>query len=298
MYKISFAALAVSSTQVLSDVYELQQLNSTALLINTANNVLTVKDSLFLYGGIRYQADSAELAAAVLKYSNRPVEFLPAVARPSPLHYNYLPGTLAEVDSVAYAAGRAGFYSEALTGSSAVEESIGRLDNGGSPAVLHIATHGFFNPANQVKGLDKLNVSAIDPLRNSGLLFAGAQDRLDGKILASHQDGILTALEISTMHLPHTRLVVLSACETGLGVVQGSEGVYGLQRAFKMAGAGYLLMSLWDVGDWETAQFMKLFYGQLFEQRPIEQAFLWAQQKMKNSYRLSPEKWAAWILVR
>ena len=57
-------------------------------------------------------------------------------------------------------------------------------------------------------------------------------------------------------------------------------------------------MSLWNVGDWETAQFMKLFYGQLFEQRPIEQAFLWAQQKMKNSYRLSPEKWAAWILVR
>ncbi len=300
LYKISFAAMAVNDKQVLSDLYELQQLNSTALIGEAANNILTVKDSLFLYGGIRYQADSAQMAESVLHYTMGDLSISPAAAKlPTASYYSYLPGTELEVDSIKAGAQRAGFYAGLLTGSRAVEESIASLNGSRSPAVLHVATHGFFNSNPLAEGNKKIQTAVLkDPLRSSGLLFAGAQDRLDGKRIPSREDGILTALEISTMHLQHTRLVVLSACQTALGAVQGEEGVYGLQRAFKMAGAQYLLMSLWDVGDSETAVFMNIFYGQLFQHQPIEKAFLLAQQKMKNTYRTEPEKWGAWVLVR
>jgi CHAT domain-containing protein len=111
-------------------------------------------------------------------------------------------------------------------------------------------------------------------------------------------DGILTAYEVSNLYLPNTRLVVLSACETGLGDIQGSEGVYGLQRAFKMAGVQNLIMSLWKVPDVETAEFMEIFYSNLFDGKSVNNAFYLAQTQMKNKYRAEPYKWAAWILVQ
>jgi CHAT domain-containing protein len=91
--------------------------------------------------------------------------------------------------------------------------------------------------------------------------------------------------------------VVLSACEAGLGDIKGSEGVYGLQRAFKMAGDDLLVMSLWKVPDSETAEFMEEFYRQMLLHKPIDDAFELAQATMKNKYRSSPQKWAAWLLV-
>ena len=100
------------------------------------------------------------------------------------------------------------------------------------------------------------------------------------------------------MYLPNTKLVVLSACETGLGDIQGSEGVYGLQRAFKMAGVQNLVMSLWKVPDTETAEFMQEMYKNLFAGKEISDAFYQAQTTMKNKYRNDPYKWAAWVLVR
>jgi CHAT domain-containing protein len=90
----------------------------------------------------------------------------------------------------------------------------------------------------------------------------------------------------------------LSACETALGDIRGSEGVYGLQRAFKVAGADYLLMSLWKVPDEETAAFMQLFYENLFSGKPIDQSFEISQRKMKKLYQTEPYKWAAWVLIR
>jgi CHAT domain-containing protein len=100
------------------------------------------------------------------------------------------------------------------------------------------------------------------------------------------------------MYLPNTKLVVLSACETGLGTVEGSEGVYGLQRAFKIAGVQNLIMSLWSVPDNTTAEFMQLFYEKLFEKRSINEAFNLAQSAMRNKYRNNPHKWAGMILIQ
>jgi CHAT domain-containing protein len=130
------------------------------------------------------------------------------------------------------------------------------------------------------------------------LILAGANNAWKGNISATADDGILTAYEISNMYLPHTTLVVLSACETALGDIKGSEGVYGLQRAFKMAGVQNLVMSLWKVPDEETSEFMDLFYQYMFSGQPINSAFYLAQSDMKNKYRNMPFKWAAWILIR
>jgi CHAT domain-containing protein len=92
--------------------------------------------------------------------------------------------------------------------------------------------------------------------------------------------------------------VVLSACETGLGEIQGNEGVYGLQRVFKMAGVENLVMSLWKIPDQVAAEFMQEYYRGIFEGISISAAFYTAQTAMKNRYRKEPYKWAAWILVR
>lgn len=108
-------------------------------------------------------------------------------------------------------------------------------------------------------------------------------------------DGIVTAKEISELDLSQCQLVVLSACETGLGTVNGSEGVFGLQRAFKMAGVKNIIMSLWKVPDTQTAELFNLFYEECFAGKTIHDAFQIAQTKMKVKY--APYYWAGFILL-
>ena len=99
------------------------------------------------------------------------------------------------------------------------------------------------------------------------------------------------------MDLSNTELVVLSACETGLGDIKGNEGVYGLQRAFKIAGAKYLMMSLWQVPDRETKEFMVSFYKNwLSKKKDIPEAFRMAQREMRERF-INPYAWAGFVLV-
>jgi CHAT domain-containing protein len=88
----------------------------------------------------------------------------------------------------------------------------------------------------------------------------------------------------------------LSACETGLGDVRGTEGVYGLERAFKMAGVSYLVVSLWQISDDKTVAFMEMFYKNLLAKQPVRQAFTNAQTEMKLKYE--PYYWAGLVLIR
>ena len=109
------------------------------------------------------------------------------------------------------------------------------------------------------------------------------------------EDGILTAYEVSGLDLFNTKLVTLSACETGLGDIQGTEGVYGLQRSFKMAGVDYVIMSLWQVPDKETQEFMELFYTNWTGEKDIGEAFRSTQRIMRNKYE--PYYWAGFVLM-
>ena len=109
------------------------------------------------------------------------------------------------------------------------------------------------------------------------------------------EDGVVTAYEISQLNLSNTELVVLSACETGLGDVKGTEGVFGLQRAFKMAGAKKMIVSLWKIPDKETSELMTGFYSYWLKGKMIDAAFAQAQADMRKKY--SPYYWAAFVLV-
>jgi CHAT domain-containing protein len=133
-------------------------------------------------------------------------------------------------------------------------------------------------------------------LFRTGLMFAGANATWKkGYTESGKEDGILTGYEVSNLDLKSADLVVLSACETGLGDIKGSEGVYGLQRAFKIAGAKKLIMSLWQVPDKETAELMQIFYKNLFAGVESREAFKIAQKEMRAKYPAF--FWAAFVMV-
>jgi CHAT domain-containing protein/tetratricopeptide (TPR) repeat protein len=307
LYKISFAALPVSATQVLADKYRLVQLNSTATLADSSSPVIAATDKLVLYGGIQYEADSVSIRRAVINaaVNNMASRSVPEeLLRSSGGDFYFLAESEKEVNEIGKMARQYNYDAAIIKGISATEESVKGLSGGSSPAVLHIATHGFFfgDPLVRNKETRSADRSPFEnsgnPLIRSGLAFSGANNAWRRKPVSGVEDGILTAYEVSNMYLPGTKLAVLSACETGLGDIQGSEGVYGLQRAFKMTGAENLVMSLWKVPDTETAEFMEEFYKNLFAKQTIHTAFYNAQVMMKDKYRNTPYKWAAWVLVR
>ncbi len=212
-----------------------------------------------------------------------------------------LPATKIEVDKISEILQSKGWKVNELTGDKALEEIIKESN---SPKVLHIATHGFFQP-DTTKG--------SNPLLHSGLMLTGAGSTLKGLKSAGTEDGILTAYEAMNLYLDNTDLVVLSACETGLGEIKNGEGVYGLQRAFKVAGAKTLIMSLWKVNDEATQELMVRFYkhwlsppapeGGVVLAPPsgvggpgLRSAFLKAQKELKAKYP-DPYYWGAFVLV-
>ena len=139
-----------------------------------------------------------------------------------------------------------------------------------------------------------------NPMIRSGLMLAGSNHawKTGNPLSPGLEDGILTAYEISQMNLANTELVVLSACETGLGDLVGNEGVYGLQRAFKIAGAKYLIMSLWQVPDFQTQVFMTAFYKHWLERRmAVPEAFRATQAELRGRYSGEAFKWAGFVLV-
>ncbi|MDR0712809.1 MAG: CHAT domain-containing protein, partial [Bacteroidales bacterium] len=173
--------------------------------------------------------------------------------------------------------------------------------------LIHLATHGFFLPDAENRAVDEIGrrqgggreKPAENPLLRSGLIMSGANHQWLAREYVMEEeleDGILTADEISRLNLTKTRLVVLSACETGLGDVENSEGVFGLQRAFKLAGVESLIMSLWKVPDEATAELMILFYNEWLAGNSKQNAFKTAQGKVRAEYQ-SPYYWAAFVMM-
>ncbi|MBA4057453.1 MAG: hypothetical protein C0490_22250, partial [Marivirga sp.] len=143
----------------------------------------------------------------------------------------------------------------------------------------------------------KLNDGAKkDYLFHSGLVLSGANRNLDDVIQETHDDGILTAYEVMNLDLSNTHLVVLSACETGLGKIENGEGVYGLQRSFLQAGARNILISLWKVDDQITQELMVRFYHYLFAGKSEREALKMAQLDLIKSIQ-NPMGWGGFIVV-
>lgn len=290
LYRVSFAALPIGGDSVLSDRYRLEQVSQTDDLARRGDVRLHAGDKISLYGGVDYMAGRAESLEGGGSLG------------PGTTVWPSLPGTVTETDAIAANGKAKGMQITLLGGTAATEASVKALDGQAWPAVLHLASHGFCFARQDTTIADVAPGAeyrkARDPLMRSGIVLAGGNLGWNRMLKDGEDDGILTSYEISNLYLPAVRLVVLSACETALGEVQGNEGVYGLARAFRMAGVRNLVMSLWTVPDEATAEFMSNFYRHLFDGEDVAAAFRAAQTRMKTKYKKQPSMWAAWILVR
>jgi len=222
------------------------------------------------------------------------------------LHFGHLPGTKVEGKTVS-----AQLRVKPWLRDQALE---GRLKQYRSPHILHFATHGFFledqqldpNVTNRDLGAvagfgDQKEFARLsgpvpeNPLLRSGLALAGVNTWLKEQNLpVEAEDGILTAEDVTGLDLLDTELVVLSACETGLGEIRTGEGVFGLRRSFVLAGASTLVMSLWKVPDKQTQELMEEFYRRILKGEPRAEALKNAQMHIRSQYP-HPFYWGAFI---
>ncbi len=205
-----------------------------------------------------------------------------------------LPGTQVEVESIRGLFEKQGYQISYYTEAKASENNVKETN---SPKILHIATHGFFAPNLRPNSDIGDNSILQNPLMKSGLLFASAGDIFESaEASLNYQEGVLTAYEAMNMNLEQTDLVILSACETGVGEVQIGEGVFGLQRAFQIAGAKTIVMSLFKVNDEVTQKLMVAFYGYLLSGESKRTAFHKAKMEIKQSYK-EPVYWGSFVML-
>ena len=279
---VNFDILTDDNGLSLNQKYQLVRVSST-LDINSARlrNIATSK-SAALYGNINYDTSFYD--------SSRGSKF------------GRLKNAGKEINSISNILKGQNITSAIFDRTSATEESFKNL-SGKSPEILHLATHGFCFETDE-KAADKpfaQNVNSYSQKESamvlSGLALSGANNIWKGNFdIPNAEDGILTAYEISQLDLSNTRLAVLSACETARGRIFPVDGVFGLQRAFKQAGAGSILMSLWKVDDAATALFMEHFYKFLFETHDRHAALKMAQSEVKKQHP-DPYYWAAWVML-
>ncbi len=213
-----------------------------------------------------------------------------------------LPGTEKEVEMIKSLLKAHSWQVNEYTQKYAKEEIIKKVRN---PYVLHLATHGYFIEEKNVSvddtrsfGIEQVRAYQ-NPLLRSGLLFAGADKTIldlnttDNK---DKDDGILNAFEAMILNLDKTELVVLSACQTGLGEIKNGEGVYGLQRSFQMAGAKSVITSLWEVSDEGTQDLMSAFYKYWLQSGDKHDAFRKARAEIKVKYKY-PFYWGAFVIT-
>jgi tetratricopeptide (TPR) repeat protein len=212
-----------------------------------------------------------------------------------------LPGTQREVEAIQETLRKGGWdNNRAYLGDQALKEVLLKVHH---PRVLHIATHGYFEADGMKETTGGVEPGSGDPMLRSGLFLAGADRMLKGEAISAGLDnGVLTAYEASTLDLQGTELVVLSACDTGLGEVQNGEGVFGLKRALEEAGAESVLMTMWAVPDRETQELMTRFYRNwlsgMDKAEALRQAQLAERRIVLQRYgKDDPSYWGAFVLT-
>ncbi len=317
LHRMPLMAIPSKDGGLLGDRFTFHQLGSSRQLYinrNVPSGDMPPSSTASVFGGIHYEMDSTAILSANQNFmisDSTDLDLLGAGLRASirsstysPKGWSYLPWTEVESKTIAAIVRQQGIKVDLFSGFQATEDHLHYLGvHKPSPRILHFATHGYFfpDPGND-PAAGSTNEPAFKvsehPMIRSGLIMAGANHVWTGGTpLKNLEDGILTAYEVSQLDLSETELVVLSACETGLGDIRGDEGVYGLQRAFKIAGARYLIMSLWQVPDFATQELMTLFYTYwLKEKMELPDAFRKAQQAVREK-KPDPFYWAGFVLV-
>ena len=317
LHRIGIEFLPISKTENICDVYTFHRLSSSRQIAGIQDE--TEGKNSILYGGLDYDEksntitiDSVSAKGSVLRSAICRANVDSLLLRSS---FDYLEGTKKEADMIAADMKLHRVPYVYYYGTDGTEESFKQLD-GTRPKLMHIATHGFFLTEEEAKKSwltsPKMLLMAENPLKasrpvedkpmtRSGLLLSGCNHAIQHEqIPESEEDGILTAQEISTLDLRGLDLVVLSACQTGLGDVVSGEGMFGLQRGFKKAGAKTILMSLGKVDDEATRILMVEFYRNLMNGKTKRQSLKDAQQylrKVGNGKYDAPKYWASFIML-
>ena len=312
LYNIGIESLPTPDGQgFISDEFNIFRISSARELMHTDNNRAN-PSSAVVYGGLDYETSIDKLQSDAKQYtitasSSQDTKSTLRDVRAAISSIPYLPGSKTEVEDInnIIKSAKNHVKVQLLTGPAGTELSVLAL-NGKPIDILHISTHGFYNVEEDRDKAPSLfyllqQDTEDKALTRSGLLMAGAQSLLDDE--TTHPgvgDGILTAQEISTLDLHHIEIVALSACQTAKGDIR-TDGVFGLQRGFKKAGAQSILMSLWKVDDDATCLLMTEFYKNwIGECKTKREALELAKQTVRSHKEKGwddPKYWAAFILL-
>ena len=305
LHQLAIETLPYSKNKTYGDVFNLVRLTSTRETV-FRNKELKYNNAV-LYGGIDYSIGISEMEKNSSIYNTETMFAVRGLDSDSTNRGSiaFLDSTLSEVNTISEILKNKFIHTTTYSGSEANEESFKAL-SGTHPDIIHIATHGFYwsdSIAKRTKYItnrrDYNTNTIIAPMRRCGLLFAGSSLAYMGygaQLPSNVQDGILTAQEISILNFKGVNLVALSACETGVGDITG-EGVYGLQRALKIAGVQTIIMSLWQVEDAATKMIMTEFYEQWqIKKKTKREAFKIAQKRVRKYYP-NPRSWAAFVIL-
>lgn len=305
LYNLPLEYAKLSGKTYMNDRFNMFRVSSTRELVEVSTD--SIRNAV-LYGGLAYYADSTSIRAA--NDENKIVKTKQYVAERAVLDstlsrdgLKYLEGTKREIDTIDIILAANDVPHKKYEGVFGTEESVKALSGSGT-GILHIATHGFYWTPDEINRYipfvhsdDISDLFSIEDkaLTRSGLCMSGAGGALSGSPFPEYmEDGVLTGQEISVLDFRRLDLVVLSACKTGLGDVT-SDGVYGLQRAFKKSGAHTIIMSLWKVDDDATSTMMADFYKNLLSGLDLQESFKKSISHMRRLYRY--KEWASFVIL-
>lgn len=298
LFQISLESLPLSDGSLLGSHYKFVRLSSARELmkIKSENNGNKANTAV-LYGGLQYDVEDAAMVEEAKKYDLSNLLTLRGEIARGDSVYHDLQGTKEEILKIEDLLRRNKWQVIPYMGKNGTEESFLNM-HGKSPRLLHLATHGFYYTPNKAENVDYLK-GYTDAMSLSGLVLSGGNAAWLGKPLPKGVlGGILTANDIARLDLSNTDMVVLSACQTGQGKAT-AEGLYGLQRAFKKAGVGTIVMSLWNISDKTTSEFMTTFYERLADKDNAwnkRKAFEEAKEIIRKKHP-DPFHWAAFVML-
>ena len=298
LFQISLESLPLPDGSVLGSHYHFVRMSSARELVKMKSESKGYKsNSAVLYGGLQYDLEDSAMVEEAQKYDlSNLLALRGEIARGDSVFHD-LQGTKEEILKIEDLLKRNKWQVSLYMGKNGTEESFLNM-HGKSPKLLHLATHGFYYTPNRAENVDYLK-GYTDAMSLSGLVLSGGNAAWLGKQLPKGVlCGILTANDIARLDLSNTDMVVLSACQTGQGKAT-SEGLYGLQRAFKKAGVGTIVMSLWSVSDKTTSEFMTTFYERLADKNNgwnKRKAFEEAKEIIRKKHP-DPFHWAAFVML-
>lgn len=294
---INLPALPTDNGSLLNDNFDITILNSTQdiLSLKSTDQVKNINPSAEIYFDINYSEGVSD-DIILQQYRDHNINNNNASIERGNSKKS-IENTKQEGQFISEQLKKAKWKTSLLVGDNANESYIKKYEFGlglTSPSLIHFSTHGFFFPQEKENNISFQENN--DPLLRSGIIMSNPTNN-QIKLSENRSDGFLTALEVSQLDLSNTDLVILSGCETGLGNVYTSEGVYGLRRAFKIAGVDKIILSLWQVPDYQTMELMNLFYINLISNKLKPKEALQNAQKTIRKKKYEPYYWAGFLIV-